>query len=235
MTTGEDVFIISAVRTPIGSFGGSLSSLSAVKLGSIAVKAALERGNIDPKLVDEVFFGNVLSANNGQNPARQIALGANIPNSVPCTTLNKVCASGMKAISLAALTISSGNAHVVIAGGTESMSQVPYYANTQRFGSKYGNQELVDRIVKDGLTDVYNNYLMGNAAEICAEEHGFSREAQDNFAVQSYTRSQAALKANIFSDEIVPVTIPGGRGKSDKVITADEEIPNVPEVFNLVK
>ncbi|KAJ3275270.1 erg10, acetyl-CoA C-acetyltransferase [Terramyces sp. JEL0728] len=227
MTTGESVYIVSAVRTPMGSFGGSLASLSAVELGSIAVKAALERGRVDPKLVQEVFFGNVLSANNGQNPARQVAMKAGLNNSVPCTTLNKVCASGMKAISLAALTIASGQAHVVVAGGTESMSNVPYYAPSQRFGAKFGHQETVDGIIKDGLWDAYNGFLMGNAAEICAEEHGFTREQQDDYAIESYTRAQAATKQGSFANEIVPVVIKGARGKPDKTITADDEVANL--------
>ncbi|KAJ3321113.1 erg10, acetyl-CoA C-acetyltransferase [Boothiomyces sp. JEL0866] len=227
MTTGESVYIVSAVRTPMGSFGGSLASLSAVELGSIAVKAALERGRVDPKSVEEVFFGNVLSANNGQNPARQVALKAGLNNSVPCTTLNKVCASGMKAISLAALTIASGSAHVVVAGGTESMSNVPYYSPSQRFGSKFGHQELVDGIVKDGLWDAFNGFLMGNAAELCAEEHGFTREQQDDYAIESYTKAQTATKQGNFNNEIVPVVIKGARGKPDKTITTDDEVANL--------
>jgi acetyl-CoA C-acetyltransferase len=174
----SQVYVVSAVRTPIGGFSGSLSSLSATELGSIAIKGALDRLGLSPSHVEEVYFGNVLTANLGQNPARQAALGAGLPNSVPCTTLNKVCSSGMKAIHIGAASIISGMADVVVAGGMESMSNAPYYAPKQRFGSKYGHQELVDGIIKDGLWDVYNKFLMGDAAELLADEMKITREEQ---------------------------------------------------------
>ncbi|KAH6603011.1 hypothetical protein BASA61_000541 [Batrachochytrium salamandrivorans] len=204
----ETVYIVSAVRTPVGSFGGALKPLMATELGTIALKAAIEKAKISPDSVDEVFFGNVLTANNGQNPARQVAMGAGLPTSVPATTLNKVCASGMKAIELAAMTIASGNAHIVAAGGCESMSNTPFYLPGQRWGTKFGHQEIVDGIVKDGLFDVYNKFVMGNAAEICAKEFEFTRENQDDYAILSYQRAQAASKAGHFDGEIVNVEIP---------------------------
>jgi acetyl-CoA C-acetyltransferase len=193
---------------------------------SLSHSAALERGSIDPKLVDEVFFGNVLTANNGQNPARQVAIGAGLPYSVPCTTLNKVCASGLKAISLGAMTIASGAADVIVAGGTESMSNAPYYLTKQRYGSKFGHQEIVDGIIKDGLWDVYNQFLMGDAAEICAEENHLTRQEQDDYCKMSYSRAQQATENGSFNNEIVSVTIKGLRGKADIVVSADEEISN---------
>ncbi|CAG8530220.1 16589_t:CDS:2, partial [Funneliformis mosseae] len=223
----EYVWNIDPCGTPLGGFNGSLASLSAIKLGSIAVEAALKKAKIETNSVQEVFFGNVLSANLGQNPARQVALGAGIPDTVIATTVNKVCASGMKAVILGAQTIITGNADIVVAGGTESMTNTPYYVPQARFGSKYGDQTLVDGIVKDGLTDVYNNYLMGIAAEECATEHKFTREDQDNYAISSYQRAQAAFANGHYADEIVPITVPGGRGKPNKVITQDDEISNL--------
>ena len=187
MTQNSDVFVVSAVRTPIGGFGGSLASLSAPELGSLAIKAALSKVSLSPHEVQEVLFGNVLSANVGQNPARQAALGAGLPDAVPCTTLNKVCASGMKATQLGAANIRLGLADVIVVGGMESMSNVPYYAPKQRFGSKYGHQELVDGIIKDGLWDAYNQFLMGDAAEILAVEMGISCEEQVLHLSTSYT------------------------------------------------
>ncbi|KAI8914241.1 Thiolase, N-terminal domain-containing protein, partial [Gorgonomyces haynaldii] len=232
----RQVYIVAAVRTPMGSFGGSLASLSAVDLGVHATKAALAKIKLDPAAVDEVFYGNVLSANNGQNPARQVALKSGLPNSVPCTTLNKVCASGMKAVELGTMSILSGNADVVVCGGTESMSNVPYYLPQQRWGSKYGNQELVDGVVKDGLWDVYNSYLMGEAAEICADEHQINRQMQDDYAIESYTRAQKATKEGVFMDEIVPIEIPGARGKPGKTINSDDEVANLnPEKLRAMK
>ncbi|KAJ3163063.1 erg10, acetyl-CoA C-acetyltransferase [Geranomyces michiganensis] len=225
--TDREVFIVAAVRTPIGSFGGSLASLSATQLGSIAIKGALERGNIPAAKVDEVFFGNVLSANLGQNPARQAAIGAGLPNTVPCTTVNKVCASGAKAIIFASQSILLGNADLVVAGGMESMSNVPYYLPQQRWGSKYGHQQIQDGVLKDGLTDVYNDYPMGVAAELCASEHSISREEQDEYAIASYQKAQKATAAGKFAHEIIPVEIAGARGKPGKTITTDDEAANL--------
>eukprot|EP00158_Paraphelidium_tribonemae_P005971 Partr_v1_DN27609_c3_g1_i6_m65403 putative Acetyl-CoA acetyltransferase len=222
-----DVYIVGMARTPVGGFNGALASLSAPQLGSIAIKAAVERSGISSSQVDEVFFGNVLSANVGQNPARQAAIFAGLPNSVPCTTFNKVCASGMKAVSIAAMSIASGNASIVVAGGMESMSNTPYYVPKARFGSKYGHQELTDGIIKDGLFDVYNQYLMGNAAELCAREHGISREQQDDFAISSYRRAQKATAEGLNKSEIVPVEV-SVRGKVT-VVDKDEDIANLNE------
>lgn len=229
MVASNEVFIVAAARTPIGGFNGSLASLSATKLGSIAVEAVLSKVNVPKDAVEEVLFGCVLSANLGQNPARQVAIGAGLSDSTIATTVNKVCASSMKATSLAAQTILLGNADVVIAGGAESMSNTPYYLPKQRFGSNYGNTEVVDGIVKDGLTDVYNNYLMGVAAEETATAHSFTREQQDDFAIESYKRAQAAHAAGHFKEEIVPVTVSGGRGKPDKVVDVDDECSKLNE------
>ncbi|KAL1916469.1 uncharacterized protein VTP21DRAFT_5660 [Calcarisporiella thermophila] len=229
MSTPREVYIAAALRTPIGGFNGSLASLPATKLGSLAIEAALKKANIKPELVEEVIFGNVLSANLGQNPARQAAIGAGLSTSTVCTTVNKVCASGMKAIQLAAQTILLGNADVVVAGGMESMTNTPYYMPSARFGSKYGHQEMVDGIVKDGLTDVYNNCLMGIAAEKCAADHQITRVQQDDFAVESYRRAQAATENGYF-EEIIPVTVSGGRGKPDKTVTSDDEVSNLNEL-----
>ncbi|KAJ3328264.1 erg10, acetyl-CoA C-acetyltransferase, partial [Blyttiomyces sp. JEL0837] len=190
---------------------------------------AVAKANIKAEDVDEVIFGNVLTAGEGQNPARQAALGAGLPNSVPCTTVNKVCASGMKALALGSQAILCGSADVIVVGGMESMSNVPYYLPKQRWGSKYGNQEIVDGIVKDGLFDVYNETLMGNCAEVCAKEHGITRAEQDDFAIGSYKKAQAATNNGYFADEIVPVEIPGARGKPGKIVNTDDEVTNLNE------
>ena len=222
----KEVFIVSAVRTPMGSFGGALSSVPATQLGAAAIKGALAKAGVDAKEVDEVFMGNVLQANNGQAPARQAAKAAGLSNDVPCTTVNKVCASGMKSIMFAAQSIMVGDNDVVIAGGMENMSSVPYYLPNARTGYRLGDNKVVDGLVKDGLTDVYNNYHMGNAAELCAIEHNISREEQDNFAIESYNRSAKAWEAGKFNDEIVPVEVPQRRGDAI-VISEDEEYKNV--------
>lgn len=222
----KEVVIVSAVRTPMGSFLGSLASVPAVKLGSIAIKGALDKINLDPALVQEVFMGNVLQAGEGQAPARQAALGAGLPNTVPCTTVNKVCASGMKAIMLAAQTIKAGDADIVVAGGMESMSQTPFYSMSARTGTKFGNTQLIDGIVNDGLQDAYNKQAMGFAADATAEKYNISREEQDEFAINSYKKSAAAWAAGKFADEIIPVEIPQRKG--DPIIFAeDEEYKNV--------
>lgn len=221
----KEVVIVSAVRTPIGSFGGSLSSVSATRLGAAAIKGAIEKAGIDANIIDEVFMGNVVSANLGQAPARQAALFGGIPNTVPCTTVNKVCSSGMKSIMIAAQTIMTGDNEVVVAGGMENMSSVPYYVDSVRKGNKLGDQKLIDGLVKDGLWEVYNNYHMGNAAELCAAEFGIGREEQDRYAVQSYKRSAAAVESGKFKDEIVPVTIKTRKGEI--VVDTDEEYTNV--------
>ena len=221
----KEVVIVSAVRTPIGSFGGSLSSVSATKLGAAAIKGAIEKAGIDVNIIDEVFMGNVVSANLGQAPARQASLFGGIPNTVPCTTINKVCSSGMKSIMIAAQTIMTGDNEVVVAGGMENMSSVPYYVDSVRKGNKLGDQKLIDGLIKDGLWEVYNNYHMGNAAELCAAEFNLDREEQDRYAVQSYKRSAAAVEGGKFKDEIVPVTIQTRKG--DIVVDTDEEYKNV--------
>jgi acetyl-CoA C-acetyltransferase len=208
----KEVVIVSAVRTPIGSFLGSLSNIPATQLGATVIKEALNRAGVDAKLVDEVFMGCVLQANVGQAPARQAAIFAGLPNTVPCTTVNKVCASGMKAIMLGAQTILAGDNEVVVAGGMENMSQVPFYMVNGRTGQKLGDMKLIDGMVKDGLTDVYNKYHMGNAAELCAKECGISREEQDAFAIESYKRSAEAWKEGRFIDEVVPVSVPQRKG-----------------------
>ncbi|CAB4304999.1 unnamed protein product [Prunus armeniaca] len=218
----RDVYIVGVARTPMGAFLGALSSLPATKLGSIAIEAALKRANVDPSLVEEVFFGNVLSANLGQAPARQAALGAGIPNSVICTTVNKVCASGLKATMLAAQSIQLGINDVVVAGGMESMSNVPKYLAEARKGSRLGHDTLVDGMLKDGLWDVYNDYGMGVCAELCADQHAVTREDQDNFAVQSFERGIAAQGNDAFSWEIVPVEVSGGRGRPSTIVDKDE-------------
>ena len=221
----KEVFIVSAVRTPIGSFMGSLSTVPAPKLGAAAIKGALEKGGVDPKIIDEVFMGNVMSANLGQAPARQAAMFAGLSENVPCTTVNKVCASGMKSIALAAQTIKAGDNEVVVAGGMENMSSVPHYMNA-RNAVKLGNVQMIDGMVKDGLTDVYNDTHMGVCADMCAKEYNFSREEQDAFAIESYNRSAAAWEAGKFNDEIVPVEVPQRRGEPI-VVNHDEEYKNV--------
>ena len=219
----REVYIMSAVRTPIGSFGGSLKDFSATQLGAIAIKAAVAKAGIRPEQVQDVLMGCVMQANLGQAPARQAAKFAGLPNEVNCTTINKVCASGMKAISQAAQSILLGDADIVIAGGMECMSNVPYYSPKLRWGNKYGDVVLVDGLAKDGLTDVYDGKAMGNAAELCAKECGISREAQDAFAIESYKRSQAAWSTGKFADEIVPVEIPQRKGVP--VLFAKDEEP----------
>jgi acetyl-CoA C-acetyltransferase len=219
----KEVVIVSAVRTPMGSFGGSLKDLSATKLGAIAIKGAIERAGIKPEQVQDVLMGCVIQANLGQAPARQAAKFAGLPNEVNCTTVNKVCASGMKAISLAAQSIALGDADIVVAGGMESMSNVPFYSESTRWGNKYGNVQLVDGLAKDGLTDVYDGKAMGNAAELCAKECGISRGEQDEFAIQSYKRSQAAWEKGLFANEVVPVEIPQRKG--DPIVFAKDEEP----------
>jgi acetyl-CoA C-acetyltransferase len=222
----KEVYIISAVRTPMGSWGGSLKDFSATKLGSIAIKGALEKARLNPAEVNEVIMGCVLQANLGQAPARQAARFAGIPDNVPCTTVNKVCASGMKSIMQGAQSIMLGDADVVVAGGMESMSNVPFYSDTLRWGNKYGNTSMIDGLAKDGLTDVYHNYAMGNAADLCAKECNISREAQDAFAIESYTRSQTSWNEGKFDAEIVPVEIPSKKGDA-VIFNKDEEPWNV--------
>jgi acetyl-CoA C-acetyltransferase len=205
----KEVFIVSAVRTPMGSFGGSLASVSATQLGATAIKGALNKINLNPEEVQEVIMGSVLQANLGQAPARQAAKFAGLSDSVQCTTVNKVCASGMKAIMMAAQSIQCGDADVVVAGGMESMSRVPFYSENLRWGNKYGNVTMIDGLAKDGLTDVYHNYAMGNAADLCAKECNISRESQDEFAIESYKRSAAAWASGQYANEIVPVEVVG--------------------------
>jgi acetyl-CoA C-acetyltransferase len=219
----QEVYILSAVRTPIGSFGGSLKDLSATQLGAAVIKGALEKAGVDAALVNDVLMGSVIQANLGQAPARQAAKFAGLPNEVNCTTINKVCASGMKAISQAAQSIMLGDADIVIAGGMESMSNVPFYTENMRWGNKYGNVTMIDGLAKDGLTDVYDGKAMGNAAELCATTCGISREDQDAFAIESYKRSQAATNEGKFENEIVPVTIPQKKG--DAIIFSKDEEP----------
>jgi acetyl-CoA C-acetyltransferase len=220
------VYIVSAVRTPMGSFGGSLKDFSATQLGAIAIKAAVERAGIQPKDVQEVLMGSVIQANLGQAPARQASKFAGLPDSVICTTVNKVCASGMKAIMQGAQSILLGDADIVVAGGMESMSNVPFYSPNMRWGNKYGNVSLIDGLAKDGLTDVYHNYAMGNSAELCAKECNISREEQDAFAIESYKRSQAAWNKGLFDAEVVPVAIPQKKGEPI-LFNKDEEAFNV--------
>lgn len=221
----KEVYIVAAVRTPMGSFGGTLAGVPATKLGAAAIKGALERINLDPKHVTEVFMGSVMQANLGQAPARQAAKFAGLPDTVHCTTVNKVCASGMKAIMLGAQSIMLGDNDVVVAGGMENMSQVPYYLENNRWGAKYGHGQIIDGLAKDGLTDVYGNYPMGNCAEICAKEKNITREQQDAFAIESYKRSAAAWSAGKFNDEIIPLTVKTKKG--DVLFAEDEEYKNV--------
>lgn len=224
--TMKEVYIVSAVRTPMGSFGGSLASVPATKLGATAIKGALEKINLDPNEVQEVLMGSVLQANLGQAPARQAAMFAGLPNTVQCTTVNKVCASGMKAMMQGAQSIMLGDADVVVAGGMENMSNVPFYAPNMRWGNKYGNVQMIDGVAKDGLTDVYHNYAMGNAADLCASECNISREAQDEFAIESYKRSAKAWSEGKFAEEIVPVEIVGRKGDVT-LFSEDEEYKSV--------
>ncbi len=224
--TNRTVYIVSAVRTPIGSFGGTLKDFSATQLGAIAIKAAVEKAGLQPSDIEEVLMGCVLQAGLGQAPARQASKFAGLPDSVICTTINKVCASGMKAIANAAQSILLGDADIVVAGGMESMSNVPYYSPKLRWGNKYGNVVLEDGLAKDGLTDVYDGKAMGNAAELCAKGCDISREEQDAFAIESYKRSQAATEAGYFKAEIVPVPIPQKKGEPI-LFSKDEEPYNV--------
>ena len=221
----KDVVIVAAARTPIGSFMGSLSSLTAVQLGSAAIKGALSKIDLDPNLVQEVFMGNVIQAGVGQAPARQAALGAGIPNTVPCTTVNKVCASGMKALMNAAQAIALGDATIVVAGGMESMSNIPHYVYLRK-GTKFGPATLLDGMQKDGLVDAYDQNAMGVCADACATEYNFSREEQDAFAIQSYERSAKAWAEGKFNDEVVPVSVPQRRGDAI-LVSEDEEFKNV--------
>jgi acetyl-CoA C-acetyltransferase len=226
MSQFKAVYIVAAVRTPIGSFGGVLSSFTAIQLGSTAIKGALEKAGIGDSEVNEVFFGNVVSSNLGQAPARQAALAAGIPDSVPCTTVNKVCASGTKATMFGAQSIMLGQADIVVTGGMESMSNIPYYIPKARFGYKYGNGELVDGLDKDGLQDVYQRKAMGVFADATAAKYGISREAQDAFAINSYKKSAASTSAGLFKNEIIPVAIPQKKG--DPILLGeDEEFKNV--------
>ena len=222
----KEVYIVSAARTAIGSFGGSLKDFSATQLGAVAIKEAVKRAGIKPEDVQDVLMGCVMQAGLGQAPARQAAKFAGLPDAVNCTTINKVCASGMKAVMQATQSIMLGDADIVVAGGMESMSKVPFYSHNMRWGNKYGNVTLEDGIVKDGLLDVYHNYPMGNAAELCASECNISREEQDAFAIESYKRSQAAIEAGKFDAEIAAVEIPQRSGEP-KVFNKDEEPYNV--------
>lgn len=221
----KEVVIVSAARTPIGSFLGSLSSVPAPKLGSIAIKGALEKINLDPKLVQEVLMGNVVQAGVGQAPARQAALAAGIPETVPCTTINKVCASGMKAVMQGAQAIALGDADIIVAGGMENMSLIPHYMHL-RNGQKFGPKQMEDGMQRDGLVDAYDQNAMGVCADICAKEYEFSREDQDAFAIKSYERSKKAWEEGRFDDEVVPVEVPQRRGEP-VIVKEDEEFKNV--------
>jgi len=222
---GKEVVIVAAVRTPIGSFLGNLSSIPAPKLGAIAIKGALDKINLDGNLVDEVFMGNVVQAGTGQAPAKQAAIFAGLPDTIPCTTINKVCASGMKSIALAAQAIQCGDADIVIAGGMENMSRIPHYMQGRK-GQKFGDIKIEDGLLKDGLVNVYDGKHMGTCGDACAAEYNFSREDQDNFAISSYNRSAKAWKDGKFNDEVVPVEIPQRKG-DPIIITEDEEYKNV--------
>lgn len=222
----KEVVIVSAVRTPIGSFGGVLSSVPATSLGAAAIKAAIEKAGIQPSDVQEVIMGNVLQANEGQAPARQAAIFAGLDHSTPCTTVNKVCASGMKAVAIAAQAIKAGDVDVVVAGGMENMSLVPHYLPGVRTGQKLGDMKLVDGMVKDGLTDVYNKVHMGSCADLCAKDMNFSREEQDAFALESYRRSAEAWSEGRFKDEVIPVEVPQRRGDA-LIVAEDEEYKNI--------
>jgi acetyl-CoA C-acetyltransferase len=222
----REVFIVAAVRTPIGSFGGSLKSLTATQLGAVAIKGSLDKIQLDINLVDEVYMGSVIQAGLGQAPARQAAKLAGLPDKVICTTINKVCASGMKSIALAAQNILLGDADIVVAGGMESMSNVPFYNMHQRWGNKYGDTILLDGLAKDGLVDVYDQVAMGNFADLCATEHQISRAEQDAFAIGSYTKSQTSIEKGLFVNEIIPVVIPQKKG-DPITVDKDEEPFNV--------
>ncbi|WIV13105.1 acetyl-CoA C-acetyltransferase [Proteiniborus sp. MB09-C3] len=219
----REVVIVGAARTPIGSFGGSLASLSAIDLGVIAAKEAIKRAGIKPEIIDEVIIGNVLSAGLGQNPARQVAIGAGLPDAIPATTINKVCGSGLRTVSMAAQFIMLGDADVILAGGTESMSNAPYLIPGARWGQRMGDGKIVDYMVHDGLTDIFNNYHMGITAENIAEQWNITREDQDKFSLESQIRAERAQKEGKFKDEIVPVEVPQRKG--DPIIVADDEYP----------
>ncbi len=222
----KKVYIVSAKRTPLGSFGGSLAGFTAPELGVIASKSAIHSAQIDPNLIEELFYGNVCSANLGQAPARQVALGAGLSNSTPSTTINKVCASGMKAVMLGAQSIQTGQNSVVMAGGMESMSNIPFYLPKLRWGAKYGHSEIIDGLQKDGLTDAYDHLAMGTCGDATAEKYNISREQQDDFAIESYKKAAHATENNAFLNEIAPVTIPQ-KGKDPVIMTEDEEFKNV--------
>ena len=219
----KEVYIVAAVRTPIGSFGGSLKSFTATQLGGIAIKAVLEKVQLDPSKVDEVIFGSVIQAGLGQAPARQAAIYGGLPHKVICTTVNKVCASGMKSIAQAAQSILLGDADIIVAGGMESMSNVPFYNTHQRWGNNYGDITVQDGLAKDGLVDVYDKVAMGNFADLCAKEHAISREDQDAFAVASYQKSQNATEKGLFKEEIIPISI--AQKKGDPIIVDKDEEP----------
>ena len=221
----KKVVIVSYARTPIGSFMGKLSSIPATTLGSVAIKGALDKISLDPKLVGEVLMGNVVQAGTGQAPARQAALGAGISDQTPATTINKVCASGMKTIMMAAQSIALGDQNIVVAGGMENMSMIPHYVH-MRNGQKFGPTTLIDGMQKDGLVDAYSQEAMGTCADLCATDHNFSREDQDNYAIQSYSRSKAAWESGKFKDEVVPVSVPQRRGDAI-IVDIDEEFTNV--------
>lgn len=234
----KDVFIVSAVRTPIGSFGGVLKGFSATQLGAHAIKGALEKAGVSADQVDEVFMGNVVSANLGQAPARQAAIYAGIPDTVPCTTINKVCSSGVKSVMIGAQSIMLGMADIVVTGGMESMTNIPFYLPKARYGYGYGNGEIIDGLAKDGLIDVYNEYAMGVCADNTAAKYGFSREDQDAFAISSYKRSASATESGKFSGEIIPIAVPQRKG--DPIVVAEDEefkrvkfekIPNLRPAF----
>ena len=225
----KEVVIVSAARTAIGNFGGALSGFSAVELGRIAAEEAIKRAGIQKEIIDEVIIGNVLSAGLGQNVARQIAIKSGLPNTVSAMSINKVCGSGLRAISLAAQIIKAGDADVILAGGTESMSNAPYLLNKARFGYRLGNDALVDVIIQDGLTDTFNNYHMGITAENVAEKWGITKEEQDRFACESQQRAESAIKSGKFKDEIVPVVIPQRKG--DPIIFDTDEFPRFGTTF----
>ena len=222
----QTVYIVAAQRTPMGSFGGVFQSISATQLGSTAIKGALEQAGVSPAEVQEVLMGNVVSANLGQAPARQAALGAGIGINVPCTTVNKVCSSGMKSVMFAAQSIMLGHNDIVVAGGMESMSNIPYYAPDVRWGAKYGDRKLIDGLAKDGLTDAYDHQAMGTCADATAEKYDISREAQDEYAINSYKQAAAATESGHFAHEITPVAVPQRRG-DDLIISEDEEYKRV--------
>jgi acetyl-CoA C-acetyltransferase len=222
----KEVYLVATVRTPIGSFGGALKSFSATQLGGIVIKAVVDKAKLNPNLVDEVIFGSVIQAGLGQAPARQAAIYGGLPHNVICTTINKVCASGMKSITQAAQSILLGDADIIVAGGMESMSNVPFYNTQQRWGNKYGDITIQDGLAKDGLVDVYDKVAMGNFADLCAKEHAISREDQDAFAIASYQKAQNATEKGFFKEEIVPIQIPQKKG-NPIVVDKDEEPYNV--------